>query len=150
MGKSAIGAGRKAGSFNYATQFVNFKEVQKPQVKSNKCNELTKFISQCVETQSNKEDFEKLGGALQSYIENYENEFSQAKDYCKVRGEDNYFKYLPLEKIVIRVSNNDTLFEIVARILAARVAKVSFKVSINDNVMVKSFLESAPVLSYLK
>lgn len=146
MGKSAIGAGRKVGIFNYITQFVDFNEVKKPQVQSTRSNDLTTFISQCIKTQDNKEDFKALEVALQSYLESYENEFSQAKDYCNVRGEDNHFRYLPLKKVVIRVSGDDTLFEAVSRILAARVSKVNFKISINDNKLVKSFLQSAKAL----
>ncbi|MGB0989578.1 MAG: aldehyde dehydrogenase, partial [Halarcobacter sp.] len=49
---------------------------------------------------------------------------------------------LPLENVLIRVSNDDTLFEAVSRILAARVAGVHFKVSIENNALVKEFLES--------
>ncbi len=143
MGKSAIGAGRKVGIFNYITQFVDFKEKSTPKVTKKYNTELTRFIDSCVKNKDNKEDFEKLSIALHSYYENYENEFSQEKDYCKVRGEDNHFRYLPLKNVLIRVSNDDTIFETVSRILAARVSGVHFKVSIKNNEVVKLFLEEA-------
>ncbi|AXH12356.1 bifunctional proline dehydrogenase/L-glutamate gamma-semialdehyde dehydrogenase [Halarcobacter bivalviorum] len=143
MGKSAIGAGRKVGIFNYITQFVNFEEINTPSVSKKYSTDLTRFIESYKSKTENKEDFEKLSFALQSYYENYENEFSQEKDYCKVRGEDNHFRYLPLNNVLIRVSNDDTLFEVLSRILAARVAKVHFKVSLDENAKVKSFLEEA-------
>ncbi len=143
MGKSAIGAGRKVGIFNYITQFVDFKEVNVPTVSKKYSNNLTSFISKCKNTKNNKEDFEKLEIALQSYLENYENEFSKERDYCKVRGEDNHFRYIPLKNILIRVSSDDTIFEAVSRILAARVSGVYFKVSVNKNKLVKSFLEES-------
>ncbi|WP_419763991.1 MAG: proline dehydrogenase family protein [Arcobacter sp.] len=146
MGKSAIGAGRKVGIFNYITQFVNFKETSLPNVKRVYNNELTSFIADCKSSKNNKEDFEKLEVALQSYLENYENEFSQEKDYCEVRGEDNHFRYLPLKNVAIRVSSDDSIFEAVARILAAIVSGVEFKVSVNNNKLVKSFLEEATIL----
>ncbi|PLY09453.1 MAG: aldehyde dehydrogenase [Arcobacter sp.] len=146
MGKSAIGAGRKVGIFNYITQFVDFKENSLPKVKRNHNNELTRFIADCKYSKNNKEDFEKLEIALQSYLENYDNEFSQEKDYCKVRGEDNHFRYLPLKNVVIRVSGDDSIFEAVARILAAIVSGVEFKVSVDNNKLVKSFLEEATIL----
>ncbi len=141
MGKSAIGAGRKVGIFNYITQFVDFTETSKPNVSKKYNTELTRFIDSC--KGASKDDIEKLSIALQSYYENYENEFSQEKDYCNVRGEDNHFRYIPLKNVLIRVSSDDTIFETVSRILAARVSGVHFKVSINNNGEVKSFLEQS-------
>ena len=143
MGKSAIGAGRKAGFYNYITQFVDINETKAPKVTKKQSNELTQFIQKCKTTLDYKEDFEKLEIALQSYLENYENEFSQEKDYAKVRGEDNHFKYIALDNVLIRVSSDDTIFETVSRILAAKVSGVGFKVSISNNALVKSFLENA-------
>lgn len=142
MGKSAIGAGRKVGIFNYITQFVNFKEKSAPKVTKKYNNDLTRLLEKCKRTSNNKEDIEKLEIALQSYLENFENEFSQAKDYANVRGEDNHFKYLPLKNVLIRVTSGDSIFETVSRILAAKVSGVHFKVSINNNEAVKSFLNS--------
>jgi len=146
MGKSAIGAGRKVGIFNYITQFVDFTEKSAPKVSKKYENELTKFIANCKVSNTNKDDFEKLDIALQSYLENYENEFSIAKDYSEVRGEDNHFRYLPLKNVLIRISNNDSIFESVSRILAARVSGVNFRVSINNNELVKNFLENSKIL----
>ena len=140
MGKSAIGAGRKVGIFNYITQFVDFKEKTVPNISKKYTNELTKFIEKCKKSHEN-EDFNKLEVALQSYLENYENEFSKAKDYANVRGEDNHFRYLPLKNVLIRVSSDDKIFEIVSRILAAKVSGVHFKVSVDNNALIKSFLE---------
>lgn len=146
MGKSAIGAGRKVGIFNYVTQFVNFTEKSNPTVSKKYNSDLVKFIDSCKSKGENKEDFEKLAVAVQSYYENYENEFSKAKDYCEVRGEDNHFRYLPLDKVVIRVSSDDTIFEVVSRILAARISNVSFTVSINGNDTIKDFLAKSAIL----
>ncbi|MEA2018586.1 MAG: bifunctional proline dehydrogenase/L-glutamate gamma-semialdehyde dehydrogenase [Campylobacterota bacterium] len=141
MGKSAIGAGRKAGFYNYITQFVNFKEVSTPNVQKSYTNKLTDFIDKCEFENKNKVKI-----ALQSYLENYENEFSKEKDYCKVRGEDNHFRYIPLKNIVIRVEKNDTIFNIILRILAVKVSNVSFTVSINQNNELFEFLEKSKIL----
>jgi len=146
MGKSAIGAGRKVGIHNYITQFVNFTETGTPTLNRLYTTELTQFIDSCKTSQNNTDEFEKLSISLQSYYENYENEFSQEKDYANVRGEDNHFRYLPLKNVLIRVSHDDTLFEIVSRILAAKVSGVHFKVSIENNDEVKTFLENSEEL----
>jgi RHH-type proline utilization regulon transcriptional repressor/proline dehydrogenase/delta 1-pyrroline-5-carboxylate dehydrogenase len=146
MGKSAIGAGRKVGIFNYVTQFMDFIETNAPKVKKSYDNELVSFIKRCQAISDKKEDFEKLNVALQSYLENYDNEFSLEKDYCNVRGEDNHFRYVPLNRVVIRVDSKDGIFEVVTRILAARVAKVDFVVSINQNPTLKTFLQNSKEL----
>ncbi|MGB6329335.1 MAG: bifunctional proline dehydrogenase/L-glutamate gamma-semialdehyde dehydrogenase [Halarcobacter sp.] len=152
MGKSAIGAGRKVGIFNYITQFVDFKELSNPRLSKTYSNTLTRFIEECKLSSKDeeKEEFEKLEVALQSYIENYENEFSQEKDYCNVRGEDNHFRYKPLKNVLIRVSPNDSLFESVSRILAAKVAGVEFKVSILSNDKIQTFLEKHKTVLFSK
>jgi RHH-type proline utilization regulon transcriptional repressor/proline dehydrogenase/delta 1-pyrroline-5-carboxylate dehydrogenase len=143
MGKSAIGAGRKVGIFNYVTQFMDFKEISKPKISTRYNNDLTRFIEKAKQSNKNKEDFEKLEIALQSYLDNFTHEFSLEKDYCKVRGEDNLFKYLPIKNVLIRVSKDDSIFEAVSRILAARVAKTHFRVSIDNNEEVFNFLEKS-------
>jgi RHH-type transcriptional regulator, proline utilization regulon repressor / proline dehydrogenase / delta 1-pyrroline-5-carboxylate dehydrogenase len=146
MGKSAIGAGRKVGIFNYITQFVDFEEKLAPKLTKQYNNALTSFIQKEKEKGVYQEDFEKLEIALQSYLENYENEFSQEKDYCNVRGEDNHFRYIPLKKVVIRVSKDDSIFETVSRILAARVSKVAFTLSIDSDNKLYPFIKSAKEL----
>ncbi|NQY92590.1 MAG: bifunctional proline dehydrogenase/L-glutamate gamma-semialdehyde dehydrogenase, partial [Campylobacteraceae bacterium] len=146
MGKSAIGAGRKAGFYNYLTQFVEFNETKLPEVGKKYTNDLVSFIHSCRVKNDKSEDLAKLEAALQSYLENYENEFSVAKDYSNVRGEDNHFKYIALKNIVIRVETFDSIFDIASRILAARVSKVNFTVSIHKNEIVKQFLNNAGAL----
>ncbi len=143
MGKSAIGAGRKAGFYNYITQFVDVKETSYPTSTKVHKTDLTNFISKCKSISNNQEDFEKLEVALQSYCINYEKEFSQEKDYANVRGEDNHFKYIPLNNVLIRVSQDDTIFEVLSRILAAKISGVKFKVSIEKNEAIKKFLKNA-------
>jgi len=143
MGKSAIGAGRKVGIFNYITQFVDFKEKSTPQITQKYENSLTLCLQKSQKYFTNKEEFDKLEIALQSYLENYEKEFLKQKDYCEVRGEDNHFRYLALKNVIIRVSNDDSLFEVLSRILAAKVSKVNFTVSLDKNEVVYPFLQNS-------
>jgi RHH-type proline utilization regulon transcriptional repressor/proline dehydrogenase/delta 1-pyrroline-5-carboxylate dehydrogenase len=96
-----------------------------------------------------KEDFEKLSVAVQSYLENYENEFDKEHDYFKLRGEDNIFRYLPLSRVALRVTGEDSLFEVMSRILAAKVSKVSLHVSIEaslENAVVSFLFENKEAL----
>jgi RHH-type proline utilization regulon transcriptional repressor/proline dehydrogenase/delta 1-pyrroline-5-carboxylate dehydrogenase len=136
MGKSAIGAGRKVGIYNYITQFMDFEELSEPKV--------TKKIEHPMQANINKwiddslkglyrefnEDFNKLKAALESYVENYQNEFGVEKDYFHLRGEDNIFRYLPLNAVALRVCKDDTLFDVLSRILGAHVCGVKLHVSV--------------------
>ncbi|AFL67696.1 proline dehydrogenase family protein [Sulfurospirillum barnesii] len=137
LGKSAVGTGRKAGIDNYITQFMDIKEVGEPKIK-----QLGKhFFIECIHQWRDgcskgvyanfQQDFEKLHFAVGSYLEQYEDVFTQEKDFVKVRGEDNIFKYLPLQKIAIRIEPKDTLFDVMSRIMAAKIAQVSLHVSID-------------------
>lgn len=136
LGKSAIGAGRKAGVFNYITQFMNFKELRTPSVPEYRSSKLVKLADRW-DTDSrfaeSSDDITKLQSALQSYIHNYENEFSKEKDFFKLRGEDNIFRYLKVNRVAIRVCEGDSLFESMARILAAKVCGIEVRVSLEEN-----------------
>jgi RHH-type proline utilization regulon transcriptional repressor/proline dehydrogenase/delta 1-pyrroline-5-carboxylate dehydrogenase len=138
MGKSAIGAGRKAGAYGFVTQFMNFEEVASPKVEENYSHPLVEVVKAWEKGVADgfhkafKDDFSKLSSALQSYLKNYKDEFSVEHDYFKLRGEDNIFRYLPLDRVAIRVTKDDSLFEVVSRILAARVSGVAVHVSIES------------------
>jgi len=136
MGKSAIGAGRKAGAYGYVTQFMDFKEVSSPKVDKTYFHPLVdvvkgwgKSVSAGVH-KSFKKDFDKLDVALQSYLKNFAEEFDVEHDYFKLRGEDNIFRYLPLGKVALRVTKDDSLFDVISRVLAAKVSGIALHVSI--------------------
>lgn len=133
LGKSAIGAGRKVGVYNYVTQFMDVKELRRPQVTEKRTSKLAKLADRW-DTDSRYADYSDqitdLQAALQSYMKNYEEEFSKSRDFFKLRGEDNIFKYLKLESVALRVCEKDNLFEAMARILAAKVCGVQVKVSL--------------------
>jgi len=148
MGKSAIGAGRKAGAYSYVTQFMNFEEVSIPKVDKVYSHPLVDIVKNWNrEAQSGvhktfKEDFSKLSVALQSYLKNFKEEFDEEHDYFKLRGEDNIFRYIPLERVAIRVTKGDTLFDVMSRIVAAKVSGVALHVSVDASLedSVVSFL----------
>ncbi len=148
MGKSAVGAGRKAGVHNYVTQFMEYEEVAKPTTMQTHVHPLATLVSSW-KTDADAgihahftPEFEKLDAAVQSYLEEHEREFNKEHDYFKIRGEDNIFRYLPLSKVALRVGKKDNLFEIVSRILAARISGVGLHVSLEATLenSVSSFL----------
>jgi RHH-type proline utilization regulon transcriptional repressor/proline dehydrogenase/delta 1-pyrroline-5-carboxylate dehydrogenase len=75
-------------------------------------------------------DLRKAVRAIESYLFHYEQEFSQEKDYFKLRGQDNIFRYMPIGTVAVRLHEADTLFDALARIAAVRVAGCTLLVSI--------------------
>ena len=137
MGKSAIGSGRKVGTYNYITQFIDFEEIAMPTIPKKVTHPLLSKIDEWINNANeglyagSENDFTKLKASLKSYIYNYETEFSIEKDHFHIRGEDNIFRYLPLDRVALRVDKSDTIFEIVSRVLAAHICGVKLYISVD-------------------
>ena len=67
-------------------------------------------------------DIEKTVWAIQSYLHWFQQEFGKTRDHFHLRGQDNLFSYVPLDRVLVCVHPQDSLFEVLARIAAARVA----------------------------
>ena len=136
LGKSAIGTGRKAGVHNYLTQFMNFKETLPPEIKEKRTSPLVRLVDRW-DTRHRfapwASEIHQLQRALQSYMTQFEEEFSKERDFVKRRGEDNFFKYKKLNSVILRVCQGDGLFDSMARVLAAKVSKVKVGISLEEN-----------------
>ncbi len=138
LNKSAIGAGRKAGHYNYVTLFREVEETRRPQTTEKRTSKLTKLADRW-DTDSRyasySEQISDLQAALQSYLKNFEMEFCKERDYFKLRGEDNIFRYLKVGSVALRVCEQDNLFESMARIFAAKVCDIPVRVSLEETMM---------------
>jgi RHH-type proline utilization regulon transcriptional repressor/proline dehydrogenase/delta 1-pyrroline-5-carboxylate dehydrogenase len=128
MGKSAIGGGMKAGSPKYVTQFMEFEETGPPSGGSiqnlHPMLNLTREWQRTLEGggfQGIESDIQKTIAAIHSYIYHVEREFSRRLDYFHLRGQDNILRYLPVGTVVIRLHQDDSLFETLARAAAAKI-----------------------------
>jgi RHH-type proline utilization regulon transcriptional repressor/proline dehydrogenase/delta 1-pyrroline-5-carboxylate dehydrogenase len=137
MGKSALGAGIKAGSPKYVTQFMEYQEKGLPAVGPVKrSHSLLKLVQQWQrkldwgEFSGIEPDMQKSIRAVKSYLYHHEQEFSCEIDYFHLRGQDNILRYLPVGTVVIRLHEDDSLFESLARIAAVKIAGCKLWVSI--------------------
>ncbi len=140
MGKSALGPGIKAGSPDYVSQFMEFEEHSYPETGVIKRETDLLWLANDWEIMlrwgafgAHNEDIVKTVFALRSYLFQYEQKFSCREDFFHLRGQENILQYQPIHKMVIRLHNNDTLFETLARICAARVAGCDTIVSLPDD-----------------
>jgi RHH-type proline utilization regulon transcriptional repressor/proline dehydrogenase/delta 1-pyrroline-5-carboxylate dehydrogenase len=137
MGKSALGAGIKVGYFNYVTQFMEFEETAPPPAGAigaappllRTVNEWENKIDWGLLSEYEK-DLRKTIRAVKSYLFRYEQEFSGEKDYFHLRGQDNIIRYLPIGRVVIRLHPDDSLFDALGRLAAARISGCTPVVSV--------------------
>ncbi len=150
MGKSALGPGLKAGSLEYVTQFMSIEERGLPKTGAIHNNhpllqlaQQWRQLTHWDKLPEHKEDIDKTINAIQSYLYQMEQQFDREKDYFHLRGQDNILRYLPIEKMVIRLHPEDSLFETLARIAAAKIAGCGVTVSMPEDLYnpVTLFLE---------
>jgi RHH-type proline utilization regulon transcriptional repressor/proline dehydrogenase/delta 1-pyrroline-5-carboxylate dehydrogenase len=137
MGKSALGAGIKAGSPKYVAQFMNYEENRMPAVGPlSQSHPLLKLMQQWQRKldwgkfQGLETDIQKSIRAVKSYLYHVEAEFSREIDYFHLRGQDNILRYLPVGKVVVRLHADDSLFETLARIAAAKITGCRLWISV--------------------
>lgn len=128
--KSAIGFGRKVGVYNYITQFMDIKA-------SADTNLLDSPLANALEKLSKASD-ESIKATLanaaimaKSYTYHYKHEFSVAKDYVNIRGEDNLFSYTQIKNLAFRVCEEDSLQDILGVIMGCHTLGLSPLISYN-------------------
>ncbi|MFZ7124952.1 MAG: bifunctional proline dehydrogenase/L-glutamate gamma-semialdehyde dehydrogenase [Desulfobacterales bacterium] len=128
MGKSALGPAIKAGGPNYVSQFMKFIETDLPRIGAiRKEHALLRTALEWRrklmwgKLRAHADDLTRIIRAVKSYLYHWEQEFSLEKDYFHLRGQDNIHRYRPLGSILIRLHEDDTLFDALARIAAATI-----------------------------
>ena len=140
MGKSAFGPGIKAGGPNYVAQFMHFEETgektftggptsSESPSENRHLKDLSSRLDQVDSGIVRKADRQRLQSAIQSYEHYFATEFSQSHDHFRLVGQDNFRRYLPIREIRIRVHPDDSPFETIARICAAKAAGCRITVS---------------------
>lgn len=133
MGKSAFGPGIKAGGPNYVAQLLTFRDrapstdlagaLSDTPVASADVETVRKALSKERGKKSprlERAEIERILVAIASYDRNQREEFGPSHDSVKVVGQDNFRRYLPCGSLRVRVTAEDSAFEIFARALAAR------------------------------
>ena len=137
MGKSALGAGIKAGSPKYVAQFMQLEEEGFPSVGPIQNPHPLLKLAQKWQRKLDwggfgtiESDMHKSIRAIKSYLYHVQHEFSREIDYFLLRGQDNILRYLPVGRVVVRLHKDDSLFETLARIAAVRISGCKLWISI--------------------
>jgi RHH-type proline utilization regulon transcriptional repressor/proline dehydrogenase/delta 1-pyrroline-5-carboxylate dehydrogenase len=130
MGKSSIGSGRKAGGFNYVSQFMNlsFENIKTEETLHHPyidrlrtlLSENTPFVSELQTAITTAENF--------AYW--LDHEFTQERDVCRIRGESNTVRYRNVKSVLLRFESGDSVDEICASIAAVKMAGAKLSISI--------------------
>lgn len=123
MGKSAFGPGLKAGGPNYVAQFMRFQEIPARSVDEPLNNPaLEQLILKIVNESCGvpEEQYWRALKAIKSFDQGWSSEFGREHDHFRLLGQDNFRRYLPLRVVHIRVSREDSFFEIFTRVAATR------------------------------
>jgi len=136
MGKSAFGPGIKAGGPNYVAQLMTFTPSgQSTGSASIDDPQLAEFHRQLADRanqsgDSNAGQMQQTVASIESYVDAMTQEFGRQHDHFRLIGQDNLRCYLPAAHLRIRLHPDDNLFEMCARIAAARAAGCQTTVSI--------------------
>ncbi|MCL1867735.1 MAG: bifunctional proline dehydrogenase/L-glutamate gamma-semialdehyde dehydrogenase [Paludibacter sp.] len=126
MKLSAFGGGIKAGSPNYVSCFVNFKQKTLKTIPAPKTKHLP-----TISAMLNDSDNAYFQYVVSNYLNVYKQQFETEYLTQKIVGERNTFRYLPLKNMALRVQKNDGILDVALAIAAAVVCKAVLTVSIN-------------------
>lgn len=147
MGKSSFGPGMKAGGPNYVPQLLRFTErdshstersllsdpgtLSETQLSDSQLDGLLHDMLTLAEAQNDtpRDELLRTAAALVSYDRAMREEFSQRHDHFRLPGQDNFRRYVPVDSLRVRVSWEDSWYEILARAAAARAAGCRVTVS---------------------
>ncbi len=140
LGRSSFGPGMKAGGPNYLAQLLRFEDNAAKAPSSPPQHEALAALAQALEEASVEVPQSariKLQAALADYDHWWREEFSREHDHQRLLGQDNLRRYLPFREIRLRISAEDTPFEIIARAAAARVTGARVVVSAAPGVLTR-------------
>ncbi|MFP6693852.1 MAG: aldehyde dehydrogenase family protein, partial [Pirellulales bacterium] len=140
LGKSAFGPGIKAGGPNYVAQLMRFNTPLRFDSSLTAGHDeltdplLAAFIDRLLDPRSPsseipRDQIDAVITAINSYDHSIREEFSVVHDHFRLLGQDNRRRYVPIREMRIRIHPEDTFFEIVARIAAAKTAGCRVTVS---------------------
>jgi RHH-type proline utilization regulon transcriptional repressor/proline dehydrogenase/delta 1-pyrroline-5-carboxylate dehydrogenase len=137
MGKSAVGPGIKAGGPNYVAPLMTFRDTPlsasptasrfssgspDSQMLADLRQALGDYIAVTKSSPFAAEDLDRILLAIDSYQHWAAEEFHAEHDHFRLLGEDNFRRYRPVGHLRIRIDGDDTVFDVFARVAAARAA----------------------------
>lgn len=158
MGKSAIGSGKKAGGYNYVSQFMNISYADSAKI-STLDHPYIEKIEKLLELENLFiQEIQNARTAAQSFAYWIDKEFSKEHDYTNIRGESNVIRYLPFQDVLLRFENDTPLDAMIASIAAVKMSNAQLKISLPEEITsdqlkwletnINTLLDDADSMSY--
>jgi RHH-type proline utilization regulon transcriptional repressor/proline dehydrogenase/delta 1-pyrroline-5-carboxylate dehydrogenase len=143
MGKSVFGPGIKAGGPNYVAQLMDFEELETAPddgptadpVLAELAIRLRKDGSAIADV--SEREIRRVLVAIASFTRAVKEEFGRDHDHFRLLGQDNIRRYLPMRGLVIRLHPDDSFFDLLARVAAARALACGFVLSVPPKTRVR-------------
>uniref|UniRef100_UPI000CF12BA5 proline dehydrogenase family protein n=1 Tax=Helicobacter trogontum TaxID=50960 RepID=UPI000CF12BA5 len=132
--KSAVGFGRKAGSYNYVAQFLDICPSEAHKVSDLNVGhtfiDSIQYLINTTQDEGRKNELKEFLQTAKSYAYFHENEFLQKRDFVHIRGEDNLFYYIPVKSIIYRARKEDSLSDILSIVASAQMINAQLTISL--------------------
>jgi len=133
MRKSAIGSGKKAGGFNYVSQFMEIR-CQETNLYESCSTPFTERMRVVLHRDTLFHDAcERALRTLCHFAHWHEAEFLKAHDYAHLRGESNVIRYRAVESVLLRLEEDDRLDEILATVIAVKMIGARLHLSLPED-----------------
>jgi RHH-type proline utilization regulon transcriptional repressor/proline dehydrogenase/delta 1-pyrroline-5-carboxylate dehydrogenase len=128
---SSVGEGLKAGGPNYLRQYVKIHQKFLPNNHKSVIASISNLISLIDKINLNKEDFKIWMSSIESYAYHWDI-LKNEQDISKVIGQDNILKYIPRDRIVLRITHNCNYLDALRSIAAALTVDVKLEISMSE------------------
>lgn len=133
MRMSAIGSGKKAGGYNYVSQFMTLKCDSKKEVLKSSHPYIDKIKAIGVKHTQIKPALDKAIEIAEHFSYWLKSEFLIEHEYVHLRGESNTSRYIAVESVLLRCEDNDEMSEVLASIAAIKMSGASLHLSLPKN-----------------
>lgn len=126
--ESSFGKGIKAGGPNYLTQLMHAHQSLLPEKHEKPSSDVQK-MAQYLQNYLSTEEMEIWNRSIGSYAHAMKHYFSKDHDPTLLQGQDNLLRYLPRQRLTLRVQKNDRLIDTACVIAASLTCKTPIEVS---------------------
>jgi RHH-type proline utilization regulon transcriptional repressor/proline dehydrogenase/delta 1-pyrroline-5-carboxylate dehydrogenase len=130
MRKSAIGSGKKAGGFNYVTQFMTIRHESSALGETSAHPYVQKLEALLKDDEDFAEEIKNAITTASHFAYWLDTEFLKTHDYSHIRGEHNTIRYLPLKRVLLRFEESDMLHEMLSSIAAVKMSGAELHISL--------------------
>ncbi|CAM2732213.1 bifunctional proline dehydrogenase/L-glutamate gamma-semialdehyde dehydrogenase [Helicobacter felis] len=126
--KSAVGLGRKVGSYNYALQFVHIEENTPPIPVEGAHLPFIQALEACLDSQESAQIILNLAHNYAHYVSH----FNTRHEFVHIRGEENWFSYTKVANVAYRITPQDGLLELFSVLLATAICNIPLTISVDN------------------